>query len=233
MPRKSKVDKHCIECKDENIKTKLDTLRKIYLCEACQTSDKYVLIYKTHAKRDYFIDPDELVNCVTYHRKIRSTVTTLFRKCDILDYFCDQYNIDRNNSVSILKKQNELFAMKEKQKEERKRKKISNKTSRESKLVEELKKYGLKLRSDSKLCKGYIDGTIKDWSIKEIVNRMCEMRYLYDYCDMDGHMQKAYEDQQDEYAAGYFPDCTVFEQAELTALQEYGGYPKQWPWLKN
>ena len=67
----------------------------------------------------------------------------------------------------------------------------------------------------------------------KIADRMCEMKYLYEYCDFDSAYQKAYEDQQEEYNAGYYPDCTVFEQAEMSVLSDVGGYPTVFPWLKK
>lgn len=94
-----------------------------------------------------------------------------------------------------------------------------------------MNKYKLTLRNDSKLCTGYINGTIKDLTCKQIAVRMCQMKYLYDYCHMNDCCEEAYESQQEEYRAGYLPDCTVFEQAELIALHKYGNYPNVWPWL--
>ena len=82
----------------------------------------------------------------------------------------------------------------------------------------------MELCSDSKLCEGYIDGTIKDWTVEKIAERMCQMKYLFDYAGM--------EYQKEEFENGYFPDMTVFEQAEDSALRKIGGYPKKWPWLK-
>lgn len=72
-------------------------------------------------------------------------------------------------------------------------------------MVESLNKYKLQLREDSKLCQGYIDGTIKDWTIDQIVERMCQMRFLYEYCDMDDAYQEAKSEQCDGFNAGYFP----------------------------
>lgn len=233
---KKKTDKSCVECKHINIKTKLDSLRKIYLCESCSDSDKYKLIYKTHVKRDYFIDPDDLDHCDTYNRNIRGIPTTLFRLCDIFDYFCEQYDVDRNDKTAISAKQKELSETKKQQINERRMKIALKKNriieSRKNKLVAALKECKLELRTDSKLCKGYINGTITDWTVPQIVYRMCKMKYLYDYCNMDYYLEKAHANQQEEYNAGYFPDCSVFDEAEYTALKKYGGYPDEWPWLK-
>lgn len=231
------IDKTCYECKENKIKTKLDSLRKIYLCEPCAKSNKYTLIYKTYVKRDYFIDPDILLelDCETYNRRIRGNDTTLFRLCDILDVFCDEYDVDRNSKNAIYKKQKELKHNHEKKKVERaelaKTKKQQKEQFRYNKLQQSLHEYKLELRNDSKLCTGYINGTIKDWSVDQIVERMCQMKYLFDYCNMNHYLEKAHREQREELKAGYFPDCSAFDHAEWMALNKYGKYPQNWPWI--
>jgi hypothetical protein len=101
---------------------------------------------------------------------------------------------------------------------------------RRKELIEKLAEYKLKLRTDSKLCDKYIkEGDI---DIDDVVERMCQMKYLYDYCDMASACIEAEEAQAEELNAGYFPDCTVFEQAEMIALEKKGGdYPSIYPWM--
>ena len=109
---------------------------------------------------------------------------------------------------------------------------------RRTELIKALSKVGLELRSDSKLCDGWINNSITDyrrrtdnsWTIGSVVNRMCQMRYLFDYCNMDECLQIAYEEQQDELENGYFPDSSVFDDAEYLALKG-NCYPKVFPWL--
>lgn len=232
-----KVDKKCIECGDK--KTKKAKARDFYLCEVCMELDKYKLICKTDIKNKYFVTEDELEGCDFYIVKQGNGYPdmTLYKTTDVKDVCCSKYKIDRNDENAIINKMNELQDEKEKKSSERKekikQKKEEMNNKRKTKLVKALKDYGLTLRNDSKLCNGYIDGTIKDWSINQIVQRMCQMKYLYDYCNMDECCQDAYEEQQEELRAGYFPDCTVFEQAELIALKRYGNYPAVWPWLNN
>ena len=57
---------------------------------------------------------------------------------------------------------------------------------RKNELIDALKKYKLSLRSDSKLCEKYIQSGIRGigMSIDDIVERMAEMKYLFDYCNM-------------------------------------------------
>jgi hypothetical protein len=98
-------------------------------------------------------------------------------------------------------------------------------------LVNALAAKHLVLREDSKLCQMYIEGCKDAWTLEQIVHRMCQMKYLYDYCHMDECCDEAYKEQKEEKQAGYWPDRTVMEQAEMIALEKYGNYPLAWPWL--
>lgn len=68
----------------------------------------------------------------------------------------------------------------------------SDKHERKSALVYELGICGLRLRHDSKLCSGFINGTITNMDLQHVVSRMCEMRYLYEYCNMEEMLYNAY-----------------------------------------
>lgn len=60
---------------------------------------------------------------------------------------------------------------------------------RRNNLIDALQEYKLELRDDSKLCHGYINGTIKTHTIPQIVERMCQMKFLYEYCDFDNFLR--------------------------------------------
>jgi hypothetical protein len=230
----------CCDCDSKEMVRK-DKARSIYLCSKCSESLKYKLMCKTDIKNTYFISEEELddrgCECYIVPRRRGWSDMTLYALSDVLQYFCEIHELNYDDRTSIDTKVKELQEELRKKKELRaakiKHKKQNDAVRRKQELVAELAKYKLVIRSDSKLCSGYIDGTIKDWTIEEIANRMCEMKYLFDYCNMDACMTEAYEEQQEEFEAGYFPDCSVFEQAELIALDKCGGYPKAWPWLKN
>jgi hypothetical protein len=97
-------------------------------------------------------------------------------------------------------------------------------------LQNKLSEFKLTLRKDSKLCKKYIEKGDED--IDDVAERMCQMHYLYNYCDMKLAIEQAEKEQEEELNAGYIPDCTVFQQAELIALSKNNNsYPKNWPWL--
>lgn len=56
-----------------------------------------------------------------------------------------------------------------------------------------LNERGVKFRSDSALCSQYINGT-SDLSLDYVVQRMCEMKYLYEYCHMKLIKTQIYND---------------------------------------
>lgn len=103
----------------------------------------------------------------------------------------------------------------------------------QSELTNALKKVKLTIRKDSKLCKQYIEGTLNNgMDIDDVVQRMCEMKFLYDYCDMNKCLIRAEKSNDKEFDAGYFPDTSVFDLAEMFALEKHGGkYPDVFPWL--
>ena len=90
-----------------------------------------------------------------------------------------------------------------------------------------LKQAGLELRDDSKLCKKYINTAEGDPSY--IVERMSQMKFLFEYCNMQKVLDEVSLKQEEEWESGYIPDCTVFDEAEYTILEKTP-YPKIWPW---
>jgi hypothetical protein len=107
-----------------------------------------------------------------------------------------------------------------------------------------LQEAGLELRSDSKLCQKYIDG--EPINLDDVVKRMCQMRYLYEHCNMNECRNIAYnkykKSQYNEYDRYDDDQCnndydekpqyTVSDMAEKIALQKYsnGKYPDIFPW---
>lgn len=99
-------------------------------------------------------------------------------------------------------------------------------------LRKKLKEYDLDLRSDSRLCQKYIENEyIPAMNIDEVVQRMCQMRFLFDYCNMRQVLEKVGQEQYEELDAGYIPDVPVFEWAEFLILEEIKSYPTEWPWI--
>jgi len=98
-------------------------------------------------------------------------------------------------------------------------------------LVNALGEYKLQLRSDSKLCASYIAGFCT-FTVDQVVERMCQMKYLYDYCNMTKYLRRAENEFRAELNTGYIPDVPVFDSAEYLALNaRSSGYPLVWPWM--
>ena len=99
-------------------------------------------------------------------------------------------------------------------------------------LMKALDARGLDLRSDSALCQKYITGQIEldlDW----IVQRMCEMKYLYEYCNMSDIKKQVYKQYLLEQPNGIYTNYKISEKAEEIALEKYGFYPDVFPWEKK
>ena len=106
-----------------------------------------------------------------------------------------------------------------------------NMMKRKQKLIKALTDVGVTLRSDSVLCKQYIDGE-SEYTVKEIAKRMAEMKYLFEYCHMKECKKKAYNELNNcNYYDPYYNEV-LFDIAEKTALKKYsnGEYPTIFPW---
>ena len=185
------------------------------LCKDCKFSDKYRLIYLSTAKTNYFLTEKELKLLDSFEGGIKNRrQTKLLRENDVKAFFCLKHSIT-GEEIS-----NKLVELKGKR-NDKKRSKIED---RKSRLESALADSGLTLRADSTLCQKYIDGTIRDWSLEGVVHRMCQMRYLFEYADMDKYLEKAHKLNAEELEAGYFPDMPPFDLAEMLALKNTGGW---------
>jgi len=236
MKKTVQIKYPCENCSEPN--SRISKAHHIRLCKKCLELDDYKMICKTNAKRDYFLSDTDLSDYdpVSVYRGGGYSDYVLYNQKDIINHFCTKYEVDHDDSDAISAKQEELA---EKRDESRMKRALNvelKQKRRKKELKNALEISGLELRADSKLCLGYIDGSIKDWSIEEIVNRMCQMKYLYDYCHMDKCYKKAEKNQAKEFNAGYIPDVPLFDEAEYIALKKYGkngGYPKKWPWMRS
>lgn len=219
--------KQCDECGKPN--SKINSVHKIRLCHECIKLDEYKMICKTDAKLEYFLTDKDLLQCDSVSG---SSDSVLYKKMDIVDVFCIKYVVNPFDEACITSTQNMLSEKRKQAKEIRRTNAESRHSRRKQKLIKALNKSGLELRSDSKLCQGYINGTIKNKSVDECVLRMCQMKYLYDYCRMEKCYKRAVRKQNIEWEAGYIPDIPLWDQAEMIALDKYGPYPREWPWLK-
>ena len=100
---------------------------------------------------------------------------------------------------------------------------------RKNLLINKLNKVGLELRSGSKLCQKYIEKA--QGNVDNIVERMCQMKYLYDYCNIQEVLNKLSKERKETVHFIHFPYMLppLFEKAENIILEKQK-YPKYWPW---
>jgi len=101
---------------------------------------------------------------------------------------------------------------------------LSSKKQRRKALNIGLSKFKLRLRQDSKLCANFIE--YGDGEIDYIVNRMCEMKFLFDYCDISDIM---YTMRRNSRYNSYYGN--ILDAAEEKILRKMK-YPVIWPWMK-
>ena len=235
-PRVRLPPKLCVEC---NNKGRLVKRLNIIVCIECNKLDKYTLITKTNAKLNYFLTEDDLDddNLISYEGKIGYGPATYFTIHDIKYKVCNKHNVNINECEHLI---NKLINDKKKRKEERRLKgnaKIEvNRDKRKDSLVNALHKAGLELRSDSELCSKYIIGEFENSKssniIEKIVKRMCQMKYLYEYCHMEECKDKVYEERNKYRNSNYYEFSSISDDAELMALDKYSNsnYPTIFPW---
>ena len=177
-----------------------------------QIDKENTFITKTTALKKYHLTQKDIANLkftetTNPHYKCAPDMI-LYRLSDIIEVFDNKYD---NDYEDINIKLAELDHAKQEQKENNKvkrekkfhlmknnpniikilsAKKKLTKNERLILLEKKLKEFGLELRVDSKLCMGFIDGSI-DWNIDDIVQRMAQMKYLFEYCDITHYIELA------------------------------------------
>lgn len=67
-------------------------------------------------------------------------------------------------------------------------------------LSDALKEKGLQIRSDSKLCDGFIDGTLgSKWTLKNVVEMCCEMKWLFEHTSYKEELDQEVQELGREY----------------------------------
>lgn len=225
-----KNPKICEVCMEED--GKIFKIFGMRLCDQCRELPAYTLICKTTAKKQYHLTDKEISGLVTYsvaNPHFRSASEMILIKLrDVLEFLCQKYNCDLSQAMVLLANNG--------QKREQKKQKMAqtreiNRNQRKSELVDAMNQYHLVIRSDSKLCEGYIDGTIKNWTLPQIVERMCQMKYLYEHTNFSDEYDSV---RKDMYYYGDYPSSEeIFDTAEHNILSKCGGYPKIYPWMKG
>ena len=113
-------------------------------------------------------------------------------------------------------------------------KKKIQRNKRKEKLINELDKIGVEFREDSILTDSYINGSTK-YKLNYVVERMAQVKYLYEYCHMEECYNFIYKKQREERKTGFRSDIPVFDEAEEYALDKYsdGRYPDAFPWQQH
>ena len=232
---------NCIECNNKKgiLRKKLNKI----VCKDCMSLNKYILISWTKAKKEYFLKDDDLVNLKVYYgaAAFGNGIASYCTKEQLIQKACEIHNTTPEQLENIL---TNIFEQKQNSK---KRKNIfcphnglfkltpqfekNKQAKRTNELIKALEDAGLELRSDSVLCKKYIESDT-DYTLDECVERMCQMKYLFEYCHMNECKSEAYKEYQEVLMDGCFPDFTVFNRAEGIALNKYsnGCYPNVYPW---
>lgn len=207
----SREEEYCVECSSV-IKYNEYTCDKcdILYCDECD--DEYLTEVYISCKED------DCLNCkVEYCFNDRH-----YKRCpNCID--------DEFEAIIQQEKEYEEQLHKEYEKQEQRFQYLkSTKSERKKVIIKALSDKGVELRTDSNLCKKYINQDEGD--LYEIVERMCELKYLYEYCDMRKELRKVEHDHIETLNAGYYPDCSVFQEAEDNIIRRLNGYPSKYPW---
>ena len=204
------------------------------VCVQCSELPKYNFITKTDAKNEYLVKDEDLNGLVFHQVKSsygRNAYASLYNKLDIMQKACERYSTTLEELSGVLEinkqeKQNKSAARRMKMQENRN----AREAPRRNQLIDNLRVAGLELRADSKLCQMYIEGKIDN--LAQVVRRMCEIRYLYEYCHMDECRNAAYQQMREELAILGHSNFSVQDMAEEIALRKYAGgrYPAVFPW---
>lgn len=101
---------------------------------------------------------------------------------------------------------------------------VLDRDDRRTRLTAALVAAGLELRSDSAYCEKFIYQG--EGEIPQIVTRMAQMKYLFEYCDIGKKMDEIYIGGSFEPSGRY----SLLREAEKQILEKIGGYPEQFPW---
>jgi len=130
-------------------------------------------------------------------------------------------------------------------------------TARRNDLTRELSELGCgPIRSDSKLCAGFVEHSLsaradgRRWTAKRVARRMAEMKYVYEYCaafrdEVDETRRKVDELAAEDYDGSdddeqYYAERDACE--SITGYSSFGSFvrglaedwrdfPDRWPWL--
>jgi hypothetical protein len=109
-----------ISCNECNINLgKKYTLFNKYLCDTCKVTNKYTVITKTNAKKQYLFKDEDLIELPNYTAKSSYCIATYYTIEDLNNKASIKYNIHKENISEYL---SQLLYDKKLKSEERKQK---------------------------------------------------------------------------------------------------------------
>ena len=165
------IHKFCVDCYSE-VGLKHSIFKK-NICKICIEKEDYKLITKSEAKKTYLLNDKHLNELECFKKK-----NPVYRNAHEMCLYFEREIIEK--SQNIYNNLEDEFKKREDRREKRNKTIENNKLTRKKKLIEELSKKKLKLRSDSYLCEKYINGS-KEVSLEYIVDTMYEMNFLFSY----------------------------------------------------
>lgn len=97
---------------------------------------------------------------------------------------------------------------------------------RENALAEELNRFRLQFREDSELCRKYVMGDLDiTWDLSRIVQRMCQMKFLFEYTPF----RTEYKKMKETNSKITFEDAEKAVMIQTVGSERYP--PGLWPWL--
>lgn len=224
-----RIPKICVECDEKG--THFFILNKI-LCNYCRQLDRYTVITKPIVKKEYFLRDDDMYDLHSYELASKNGPITYYIKSDVIGKACQKYDATPKELTSIFQ---EIIEKKNTFKEINKNKRLEKEKIKQDKRKDELlvalNNAGLELDCDRMICENYIMGD-KEYTLDKVIERMCQLKYLYEFCHMDECRRIVFREHKEERKNGYYHESTVAERAEKLALDTYsnGQYPDVYPW---
>jgi len=113
---------------------------------------------------------------------------------------------------------------------------MNNIEIRKKELEEELRKYKLEIRPDSRLCYCYIHEKLdKTWSLDKVVFEICVTNWLWNYTDYKDRCDYVLKHMMNNFRAktichNYFK-LYVQPNIKIDTINFMGGIPLKWPWI--
>ena len=219
-----------IECEVCNRKTKcINYFYNNRICRSCEKdNDKYKTITKTTAKKEYFLNDDDLekIDCLEVNNPHYSCASSMKLYCvnQVIKLADEKY---KSSFDQVKREKEEKRKIRQRNKKIKLKEKENNENKRRQELQQALFKYDLKIREDSRLCQGYIDGSI-NWELTNVVKMCCEMHWLYNYTDYRSQIDKEIKENKNIFE--YFNFEEIESDVRSDVINKLG-YPDTWPWM--